>query len=338
MKFGEVIRDENGEVELVGPGLHWYPPIIYSHREVDVRRIYDFKLGSPVKEKMITSDENLVDVELAVQYRINDPYKFLYKVTDPINSMTQATLSALRQIVGRSNFDYITAKGRGQVRNDVQEKLKETLKLYNTGIEVTQVNLMPVQPPKNVEQAVLDKSKAIEDREKSENEGRAYAAKVTPIAEGKSNKMIREAEAYKLSIVNYSKAKTAKFLAILPEYNKSPKVMRERIYLDAMSEVLSRTSKIYMPNNNGNSMMYLPLDKIISSSTATNSSNSQLNLKVESLSPTVNSTKLDNMAKRSVSHVGSDSGSYGGDLSKNPYLKLSSYDQDSILSSKFIRN
>ena len=241
------------------PGVHWVARGIEQTQRVNVRQVYHFNY----KDLMLTKDENIVSVELAVQYQTGDAKAFLFNLKSPVISLQQATASALRQVIGHTTLDETLTTGREKVRQQVQDALVEIMAMYQAGIFITDVALQPAKPPEEVTVAFDDAIKAREDEQRYINEARAYAMKVQPVAEGKAARMVRVADAYRQKVVLDATANTADFLAILPEYTRSPEVTKDRLYLDAMEEVLAKTSKIYVDVKGGNNMLYLPLDKIV---------------------------------------------------------------------------
>ena len=250
LRFGKYI-------ETVGPGPHWIPRFISSKMVVNVDRVADYSYSA----QMLTKDENLVSVALAVQYRIGDLKEYLFNVTDPEESLQQATSSALRQVVGTTTLDQIITEGRDAWGISVQDVLVKTLARYKTGIIIVNVSPQPARAPENVQDAFDDAIKAQEDGRRFKEQARAYAAKVVPIAEGNAKRIFEETKAFAEQVVLQARGDTAEFLELLPEYTRAPYVTGERMYLDAMQQVLSSTSKIIVDGKAGN-VMYLPLDKL----------------------------------------------------------------------------
>ena len=244
-------------VETVGPGPHWIPRFISSKIVLNVDRVSDYSYSA----QMLTKDENLVSVAVAVQYRIGDLQDYLFNVSDPEESLQQATSSALRQVVGTTTLDQIITEGRDAWGISVQDFLVKTLARYKTGIVIVNVSPQPARAPENVQDAFDDAIKAQEDEKRFKEQARAYAARVVPIAEGNAKRIYEETKAFSEQVVLRAKGETAEFLELLPEYVRSPYVTGERMYLDAMQHVLSASSKIIVDGKAGN-MMYLPLDKI----------------------------------------------------------------------------
>ncbi|CEK09685.1 FtsH protease activity modulator HflK [Legionella hackeliae] len=248
-------------VETVGPGPHWIPRIISSKIVQNVDRVSDYSYSA----QMLTKDENLVAVSVVVQYRIGDLEDYLFNVADPQESLQQATSSALRQVVGTTTFDQIITEGREAWGNSVQDTLVKILDKYKTGIVIVNVSPQPARAPENVQDAFDDAIKAREDEKRFKEQALAYQAKVVPIAEGNSKRIFEEAQAYAQQVIFRAKGEVAEFLALLPEYVQSPAVTSERMYLDMMQQVLSKSSKIIVDGKSGN-LLYLPLDKLANAS------------------------------------------------------------------------
>ncbi len=250
LRFGKYI-------ETVGPGPHWIPRFISSKIVLNVDRVADYSYSA----QMLTKDENLVSVALAVQYRIGDLQEYLFNVSDPEESLQQATSSALRQVVGTTTLDQIITEGRDAWGISVQDFLVKTLARYKTGIIIVNVSPQPARAPENVQDAFDDAIKAQEDEKRFKEQAGAYAARVVPIAEGNARRIFEETKAYAEQVVLKAKGETAEFLELLPEYTRSPYVTGERMYLDAMQHILSASSKIIVDGKAGN-LLYLPLDKL----------------------------------------------------------------------------
>lgn len=244
-------------VETVGSGPHWIPRIISSKIILNVDRVLDYSYSA----QMLTSDENLVSVSLAVQYRINDLQQYLFNVANPEESLQQATSSALRQVVGTTTLDQIITEGREVWGNRVQDSLIKILDMYKTGIAIVNVSPQPARAPESVQDAFDDAIKAQEDEKRFKEQAYAYAARVVPIAEGNASRIKQEAEAFSKQVVLRAQGEVAEFLALLPHYLAAPQVMSTRMYLETMQKVLTHSSKIIVDNKAGN-VLYLPLDKL----------------------------------------------------------------------------
>jgi membrane protease subunit HflK len=247
-------------VETVGPGPHWVPRLISTATVVNVDRVMDHSYSA----QMLTRDENLVSVSVAVQYRISDLKEYLFNVANPEESLQQATSSALRQVVGTTTLDQLITEGREIWGTSVQDTLIKTLDLYKTGIAIVNVSPQPARAPESVQDAFDDAIKAQEDEKRFKEQAYAYAAKVVPIAEGNASRIQQEAEAYAQQVVLVADGEVAEFLALLPNYVASPKITSERMYLETMQHVLSKSSKIIVDGKASN-MLYLPLDQLLKS-------------------------------------------------------------------------
>lgn len=254
-RFGKYHRTET-------PGLHWVPSFVEKVIKVNTSTISSTKHGG----SMLTADENIVEIEIAVQYRVAEPENFLFSAIDPVDSLRQSSDSALRDIVGQSKLDYILTSGRSQIAEDIKRNLEKTLGLYNVGFEISDVAIKYAKAPEPVKEAFDDVIKAREERESSINEAMAYTNKVEPIARGRAERMLQEAEAYKEEARLLALGDTARFDLILPEYRRAPQVTKTRLYLETMEEVLEKSSKIIIDLDSGkgsNSLIYLPIDKLM---------------------------------------------------------------------------
>lgn len=253
LRFGKFNR-------ILQPGLHWLPRVIDSYQTVNVEKIYDYQYQA----NMLTADENIVDIEVNIQYRVENPREFLYNSTNPVDSVNQSTASALRQIIGETSLDQILTVGRLKVRDDVRDQLIDILNIYNIGIMITDVRLQAARPPQAVKEAFDDAVKAREDEQRYINEAVAYDSKITPIAEGKARRVVTEAEAYRDQVILQAKAKTAIYNALIDEYLSNPEVIRTSMYYRSMESVMKKTPKLLLNIDKGsNSFIYLPLEQLI---------------------------------------------------------------------------
>lgn len=248
-------------VKTVGPGPHWIPRLIASRYTINVQQIAMF----PYQAEMLTKDENIVSVDVAVQYRIDNIQHYLFNVVNAPESLQQATASALRQVVGQTTLDEILTTGRGQVRDQVSEQIKKILALYQAGLLVTDVTLQPAKPPEQVTEAFDDAIKAREDEQRYINQAQAYAKGMMATAEGQVSRITQEAQAQKQKSILLAEGETATFLELLPHYQRTPQIMSKRMYLETMGFILSRSSKLLMETKSSNQMFYVPLDKLIPS-------------------------------------------------------------------------
>jgi membrane protease subunit HflK len=243
---------------LVEPGLNWKPTFIDSVRPVNVEAVRELAASGV----MLTSDENVVRVEMNVQYRITDPEHYLYSVTSADDSLRQATDSALRGVIGKYTMDKILTEGRTIIRNDTQRELEETVRPYNMGITLLDVNFQAARPPEEVKSSFDDAIAARENEQQYIREAEAYTNEVQPRANGQAQRILEEARAYKTQTVLEAQGEVARFAKLLPEYKAAPAITRERLYIEAMEKVLSNTRKVLV-NDKGNSLMVLPLDQML---------------------------------------------------------------------------
>lgn len=255
------------------PGLQWRLPYpIEAHQTVNISQLRTFEVGyrGSVRNKvlpeslMLTTDENIVDVQFVVQYRLNPEGApdYLFKTVQPDESVRQAVDTAMREVVGQQPMDSVLYSGRTEIAARVQRSAQLILDRYQTGIQISTVAIQNVQPPEQVQAAFDDAVKAGQDRERLINEGNAYASRILPETEGQVARMLQEAEGYRAKVVGDAQGDTARFLSVETEYVKAPDVTRERMYLTTMQSILQRTGKIMVDASAGNNMLYLPLDKI----------------------------------------------------------------------------
>jgi membrane protease subunit HflK len=269
MGFYQIDQQERGVVlrfgkylETVQPGLQWNPPLIDEVTTVNTTKVR----AASLREIMLTQDENIVEVKLSVQYVIDDPAKFVLKVRDPERSLQHASQSALRHVVGGTSMDRVLTGGRAQIAIDVKSRLQDYINLYETGILISQVTVDESKPPTQVQAAFDDVIKAREDEERVKNEAEAYANGIVPEARGGAQRQIEEASAYREEVIANAEGEAERFNKLLAEYRKAPEVTRERLYLDAVQEVYTNTSKVMVDVEGGNNVMYLPLDKLAAQS------------------------------------------------------------------------
>lgn len=212
---------------------------------------------------MLTDDENIIDIQFAVQYILKNPEEFLFNNREPENAVLQAAETAIREIIGKSKMDFVLYEGREQVAAKATQLMQGILDRYKIGIAISKVTMQNAQPPEQVQAAFDDAVKAGQDRERQKNEGQAYANDVIPKAKGNAARLLEESEGYKQRVIASSEGDASRFKQVLVEYNKAPGVTRDRLYLDMMQQVLSSTSKILVDQKNGNNLLYLPLDKLI---------------------------------------------------------------------------
>ncbi|MFV2054876.1 MAG: FtsH protease activity modulator HflK [Thiohalomonadales bacterium] len=255
------------------PGPHWYPRFIQSVETVNIEEIRTADIGyrsssstrnasTKVEREslMLTQDENIIDVQMAVQYKVKSASDYLFKVKGPDLTLRTATESAIREIIGKNKMDFILTEGRAEISSQVRELIQRILDKYSTGLLVISVNLQDAQPPEQVQGAFEDAVKAREDNERLKNEAQAYANDILPRASGKSARLIAESNAYREQVIAKAEGETVRFNKILVEYQKAPEVTRKRLYLESMESVMENSSKV-MVDVKGNNILYLPLDR-----------------------------------------------------------------------------
>lgn len=243
--------------EMVNPGLHWSPRFIDRVIIINEEKIASYSYEA----LMLTKDENIVSVAIAVQYRISNARDYLFNVVNPQESLQQATASALRQVIGHTNLDDVLTSGREKIRQQVQVILREIMNTYHTGLLVTDVTIQPAKAPEEVKEAFDDAIKAQEDEQRIVNQAESYAMQVEPIAKGQAQRLLADAKAYKQQVVLRAQGETVRFTALLPQYQKSATLLKTRLYFDALETILAGHSKIFL-DTQSNQMLYLPLDKL----------------------------------------------------------------------------
>ena len=249
--------------DTLGSGLQWNPPFIDSVTTVRVTEERQYQ----ARGFMLTQDENIVEISLTVQYNIANAKDFVLSIKNPVMSLQQATDSALRHVVGSTGLDGVISTGREEVAVSTAEKLQDLLNVYTSGINVVKINIEEARPPTEVRAAYDDVIKAREDLERLVNEAQAYSNGVIPEARGEAQRLREEAEGYLSQVVSKSEGEAKRFTSLLKEYKKAPRVTRERLYLDAIEQVMSNSTKILVDTEGGNNMLYLPLDKLMQQGT-----------------------------------------------------------------------
>ena len=243
---------------IVEPGLNWKPTFVDEVTAVNVEAVRELAASGV----MLTSDENVVRVEMNVQYRITDPRSYLFSVTSADDSLRQATDSALRGVIGKYTMDRILTEGRTVIRSDTQRDLEETIRPYNMGITLLDVNFQAARPPEEVKSAFDDAIAARENEQQYIREAEAYTNEVQPRANGQAQRILEEARAYRTRTILEAQGEVARFARILPEYKAAPEITRERLYIETMEKVLSHTRKVLV-NDKGGNLMVLPLDQML---------------------------------------------------------------------------
>ncbi|GJM10891.1 MAG: protease modulator HflK [Lysobacteraceae bacterium] len=255
LRFGE-------HVDTMQPGfnLAWPRPISRVYR-VDVSQVR----STEDQAQMLTRDENIVNLDFAIQFRVKDAYQFLFRVRDPEMTVLQASESSIRQIVGTSDMDYVLRDGRAQIAADSLQLLQDLLDFYEAGVEIVGFNLQDVRPPTQVKEAFDDAIKAREDEERYKNEAQAYANGEIPVARGHGARIRQEAEGYKASVIARAEGEAQRFDLLREQYALAPDVTRQRLFLETIESVLDGSSKVLLDVDGSGNLTYLPLDKIMSS-------------------------------------------------------------------------
>jgi modulator of FtsH protease HflK len=258
---GVVLR-LGAHVETLNPGLSFrLPRPVETVTVVNVGRVQRMTH----RATMLTQDENIVDLEVAVKWKIKeDPSNFLFNVNEPILTLKQVTESAVREVIGKSKLDYVLTEGRAEIAQQQRVLMTEVLdEQYKVGIYIESVEMLSVKPPEQVKAAFDDAIKAREDEQRYVNEAKAYQNEVIPVARGGAARLREESNGYKARIISKAEGEASRFEQLLAEYQRAPEVTRERLYLDAIESVFNNSSKVFIDNDNGNSLMYLPIDKLI---------------------------------------------------------------------------
>lgn len=259
------------------PGFNWrWPYPIQAHEVVNLSQVRTVEVGyrSNIRNKlsreslMLTDDENIIDIQFAVQYRLKDASDWMFNNRDQEETVKQVAETAIREIVGKSKMDFVLYEGREKVAFDTSALMQQILDRYRIGVMVTNVTMQTVQPPEQVQAAFDDAVKAGQDRERQKNEGQAYANDVVPRARGAASRLLQESEAYRSRVVANAEGEAARFTKILAEYQKAPGVTRDRMYIEAMQQIFTSTTKVMVDTKSNNSMIYLPLDKLIAQTAA----------------------------------------------------------------------
>jgi len=263
------------KIEVTESGPRWHLPFpIETVEVVNLSQVRTVPVGyrENVKNKMLqeslmlTDDENIIDIQFAVQYFLKDPADYLFNNRAPDENVRQAAETAIREVVGKNKMDFVLYEGREQVAATATQLIQEILDRYQSGILISKLTMQNAQPPEQVQAAFDDAVKAGQDRERQKNEGQAYANDVIPRASGTAARLIQESQGYKQSVIANAEGDASRFKQILVEYQKAPGVTRERMYLDMMQQVMGNISKVMVDQKNGNSLLYLPLDKLMESS------------------------------------------------------------------------
>jgi len=265
MTFGKYSHDTTS-------GFNWRLPYpIQSHEIVNVSQVRTVEVGyqanvknkQPKEALMLTDDENIIDIQFAVQYKLKSASDWVFNNRDQESTVKQVAETSIREVVGRNKMDFVLYEGREKVALDVFQLMQQILDRYHIGVQVTNVTMQGVQPPEQVQAAFDDAVKAGQDLERQKNEGQAYANDVIPKARGAAARMQEQSQAYQASVIANAEGNASRFKQVLDEYQKAPAVTRDRMYLETMQQIFTSTTKLMVDTKNGNNMIYLPLDKII---------------------------------------------------------------------------
>ena len=252
LRFGEYTRTMN-------PGLRFtFPAPIETIEKVNVAQVR----SQENQARMLTSDENLIELGFAVQYRVLDPANFLFEIEQPESTLAEASDSAIREVVGTNQMDFILEQGRGEIASATRDLLQQILDRYNAGIEILSFNLQQVRPPNQVQAAFDDVVRAREDQVRFANEAQAYANQVVPEARGRAARIMEESQGYRDSVIAQAEGEADRFVAVYEEYAKAPEVTRQRLYLQELESLYSTTPKVLLDANSSNNLLYLPLDRL----------------------------------------------------------------------------
>ncbi len=283
LRFGE-------NTEVTQPGPRWHIPFpVESVEKVNLEQVRTIEVGyrssttsgsstSDLRESlMLTGDENIIDLQFAVQYNLKSVEDFLFENRSAESAVRGAAETSIREVVGKSMMDFVLYEGREEIAINTQKLMQDILDGYKTGINITSVTMQNAQPPQQVQAAFDDAVKAKQDLERQKNEGQAYANDIIPKATGTASRLIAEANGYRVSIENEASGNASRFDQILTEYNRAPEVTRNRLFLEAQEGIMGSVSKVIIDQKESNSLLYLPLDKIIQQSNTTRSTDSSSN-------------------------------------------------------------
>ncbi|MBC7780338.1 MAG: FtsH protease activity modulator HflK [Proteobacteria bacterium] len=265
LRFGKFAGETN-------PGPRWHLPWPIERAEVvNVSGVRTLEIGyrnnprnKVLRESlMLTDDENIIDVQFAVQYTLASGRDFLLNVRTPEETVLQAAETAIRQVVGLRNMDAVLYEDRGGVQADVQKNMQAVLDRYQVGILISNVTMQSAQPPEQVQASFDDAVKAGQDRERQKNEGEAYANDIIPKARGAASRLAEEAEGYKQRVIATAEGEATRFRLVVDEYNKAPKVTRDRLYIDALTQVMTNATKVVVDQRQGSNLLFLPLDRLL---------------------------------------------------------------------------
>ncbi len=275
-------------VETTEQGLHWrWPSPVESHEIVNLTMVRNVEVGHrnsgrnkvPEEALMVTGDQNIIDLQFSVQYNVKDARAFLFNNRngdlDGKDLVSQVAETAIREVVGKSQIDFILNEGRAEIADRAARLMQQILDRYQSGVLIAKVNMSNAQPPEQVQAAFDDAVKAGQDKDRLKSEGEAYANDVIPKARGLAARLEEEANAHRQRVVVQAEGDVSRFRQVLTEYSKAPQVTRDRMYLDTMQQILSSSSKVLIDQKSGNNLLYLPLDKLMQTSSAVGGSTGQ---------------------------------------------------------------
>jgi membrane protease subunit HflK len=258
-------------------GFNWrWPYPIQTHEVVNVSQVRTMEVGyrsnvrnkQPKEALMLTDDENIIDIQFAVQYKLKNAADWVFNNRDQEEMIRQVAETAMREIVGKNKMDFVLYEGREKIALDAGQLMQKIVDRYKAGVSITNVTMQGVQPPEQVQASFDDAVKAGQDRERQKNEGQAYANDVIPKARGAASRVMEESEAYRARVIANAQGDVSRFKQILTEYQKAPAVTRDRMYLDTMQQILSSTTKVLVDTKNATNLLSLPLDKLSAQSAA----------------------------------------------------------------------
>ena len=282
-----VIKRFGKHVRTTSPGLHWHVPTPFE--TVTKVKVTDIR-NTDFSKKMLTKDENIVDVEIDIQYLASNPEKFLFNVRDPEVTLREVSQSAIREIVGKNDLDYIITTNRENIGPATEERIQQTLDSYDVGIEITAVNIVNANFPAEVNDAVQDAIRAREDKETSIFEAQTYANDIVPKSRGEAGKRLEDASAYMAQEVANAEGEASRFDQLLVAYERAPEVTRKRLYLETVEEVYSRTGKVIMDSEGSGNLIYLPVDQMIKNNSGTQLTPQNSKQSIQATEPTVTTT------------------------------------------------
>jgi len=256
MRFGQYIK-------TMQPGLNFaLPSAIDKVERINVGQVRNFTHTAT----MLTQDENIVDIEVAIQWQISEPYDYLFNIVDPALTLLSVTESAVRSVIGKSVLDFVLTEGRSQIAQDQEALIQDILNDYQSGMSISKVEMQFARPPDPVKAAFDDAIKAREDEQRLVNEAEAYRNEILPQARGQAARIMEQSNGYKSRVISEAEGDASRFVQVLTEYERAPAVTRERLYLDAIESVMSSTSKVLIDSKGNNSLMYIPIDKLLENS------------------------------------------------------------------------